>query len=154
MNKLAALRPRRVVALCASILLTFILAAAAQAEQRPVMTSHVPDAVSSGVAPFVGRVPGSQRMSLAISLPLRNEAQLDELLQQIYDPQSSSYHKYLSVGGFVTKFGPTQSDYLAVVQFARSNGLNIIDVPVNRMVLDVEGPAANIESAFHITLGV
>ena len=68
------------------ILLFF--AAAAQAEQHPTMTSHVPEAVASGVAPLVGHIPSSQRLSLAIQLPLRNQAELDDLLQQLYDPQS------------------------------------------------------------------
>jgi len=58
-------------------------AAAAQAEPRPATTSHVPEAVASGVAPLVGHLPGTQRLSLAISLPLRSEAELDDLLQQL-----------------------------------------------------------------------
>ena len=32
--------------------------------------------------------------------------------------------------------------------------LTVIDTAANRMVLDVEGPAANIENAFHVTLGI
>jgi subtilase family serine protease len=139
-------------ALCTFLLL--FVGATAQAQQRPTMTSHVPGAVSSGVAPLVGHLPNSQRLSLAISLPLRNEAELDDLLQQIYEPQSPSYHKYLSVGEFVARFGPTLPDYTALIRFVRAHGLTLVDVPANRMVVDVEGSAANIESAFHVTLGV
>lgn len=133
---------------------TLIFIAAAQAEQHSIMTSHVPAVVASGVAPLVGHVPSAQRLSLAISLPLRNEAELDDLLQQIYDPQSSNYHQYLSVEGFVARFGPALSDYLALIRFARANGLTLVDVPENRMVVDVEGPAASMESALHVTLGI
>jgi subtilase family serine protease len=132
----------------------FLSATASQAEQRPTMTSHVPEAVSSGLAPLVGHVPGTQRLSLAISLPLRSEAELDDLLQQIYDPQSPNYRHYLSVQEFTSRFGPAESDYAAVQSFARANGLDIIDIADNRMVLDVEGSAANIESALHVTLGL
>jgi|CZKK01.1.fsa_nt_gi subtilase family serine protease len=143
--------PRLAAVLCAS---TLCFAAAAQAEQRPAMTTHVSDAVSSGIAPLVGHLPSAQRLSLAISLPLRNQAELDDLLQQIYDPQSPNYHHYLSVPEFTSRFGPTAADYAAVLSFAQANGLAVIDTAENRMVLDVEGPAANIESAFHVTLGV
>jgi subtilase family serine protease len=129
-------------------------AAASQAEPRPTMTNHVPEAVSSGIAPLVGHVPATQRLSLAISLPLRNEAELDHLLQQIYDPQSADFHQYLSVEEFTSRFGPTESDYAAVISFARANGLDVINVAANRMLVDVQAPAAAIESAFHITLGV
>lgn len=87
-------------------------------------------------------------------MPLRNEAELDDLLQQLYDPQSPSYHQYLSVQEFAARFGPLESDYDAVLSFARANGLTVIDTFANRMVVDVEGPAANIENAFHISLGI
>ena len=118
------------------------------------MTSHVPEAVASGIAPLVGHLPGTQRLSLAISLPLRSEGELDDLLQQLYDPQSPSYHQYLSVQEFTDRFGPARADYAALLRFAQGNGLTIIDTPANRMVLDIEGPAANIENIFHVTLGV
>src|SRR5580704_1077587 len=153
MKKLSAVLTLRrlATALCASSLLFFV--ATAQAEPRPTMTTHVPQAVSSGVAALVGHLPGAQRLSLAISLPPRNEAELDDLLQQIYNPQSPSYHQYLSVQEFAARFGPTESDYATVLRFAEANGLAVIDTAANRMVVDVEGPAANIESAFHISLG-
>ncbi len=154
MNKLSAVfASRRFTALLAASGL-FCAAATAQAEPRSTMTTHVPDAVSSGIAPLVGHLPGTQRLSLAISLPLRNEAELDELLQEIYDPQSPNYHRYLSVQEFSSRFGPAESDYAAVLNFAHANGLEVIDTAANRMVLDVEGPAANIESAFHVTMNI
>lgn len=142
--------PRRAAVLCGFIL---FFAAMAQAQQR-IQTTHVPEAVSTGVAPLVGHLPSEQRLSLAISLPLRNEAELDSLLDDLYDPQSPNFHHYLSVQEFTSRFGPVESDYAAVLNFARANGLAVIDTPANRMVLDVEGPAANIEKALNITLGL
>jgi subtilase family serine protease len=151
MKNLWVILPRLAGISCA---FTLIFLAAAQAEQHPLVTSHVPAAVASGVAPLTGHLPGAQLLSLAISLPPRNEAELDDLLQQIYDPQSLRYHKYLSVGEFVARFGPAQSDYGALIRFASAHGLTLVDIAENRMVVDVEGPAANIERAFHVTLGV
>ena len=147
MKKMSAL-----AALCASI--TLFAAAAAKAEQRPIMTTHVPQAVASGVAPLIAHVPGTQRFSLAISLPPRNQAELDDLLQQLYDPHSPNYHKYLTADEFSDRFGPTESDYEAVLHFAQTYGLSVIEMFNNRMVVDVEAPAAIIEKAFHVTLGV
>src|ERR1700683_2277934 len=120
----------------AAILFTSTLlfaAAAAQAEQRPIMTTHVPQAVSSGVAPLIAHVPGTQRFSLAISLPPRNQAELDDLLQQLYDPHSPNYQKYLTVDEFSDRFGPTESDYEAVLLFAQTYGLAVIEMFNNRM---------------------
>jgi subtilase family serine protease len=130
-----------------------VLAISAEA-QRAVMTSHVPEVVASKIAPVVGHLSSQKRLSLAISLPLRNQAELEDLLAQIYDPQSLSYHQYLSVQEFTDRFGPVVSDHAAVLSFATEHGLDLIDIPGNRMVVDVEGPAANIESAFHISLSM
>lgn len=128
--------------------------ALAQVEPRAAMAAHVPEAVSNGLAPLVGHVPATQRLSLAISLPLRNPAELDDLLQRIYDPQSPNFHQYLSVSEFTERFGPMPADHAALVTFARAHNLDVIDIPVNRMVVDVEGYASDIENAFHIVLGV
>jgi subtilase family serine protease len=141
-----------ITALCAFALLC--VGATARAQQRPIVTNHVPEVVASGVAPLVGHLSNSQRLSLAISLPLRNEAELDDLLQQIYDPQSPNFHKYLRVEEFTDRFGPAESDYETVLSFVKANGLAVIDAHANRMVVDVEGSTANIEKAFHVTLGV
>ena len=153
MNILAIPTFQRLAASSCAFILLFA-AATVQAEQRPTMTTHVPAAVSSGVAPLVGHLPSEQRLSLAISLPLRNEADLDELLEQLYDPQSPSFRHYLNVQDFTTRFAPTESDYTAVLRFAENNGLAVIDTAANRMVVDIEGPAANVESAFHVTLSL
>jgi subtilase family serine protease len=147
-NALAVTTSKWLLVACAFAALT------AQAEQRPTLTTHVPAAVAGGVAPLVGHLPSTQHLSLAISLPPRNEAELDTLLQQIYDPQSANYHHYLSVEEFTSRFGPAASDYAAVLHFAEANGLALIDTAANRMVVDVEGPASNIENAFRVTLGV
>jgi subtilase family serine protease len=141
---------RPLAALCMCLLMALVT----QAAERPLMTSHVPEAVSQGVAPLVGHLSGSQRLNLAISLALRDEAGLDNLLQQIYDPASPIFHKYLSVQEFADRFGPTVADYAAVIAFARANGLGVTDTAGNRMVVDVEGPVANIETAFHVTMNL
>lgn len=138
-------------ALFAGVLL---FAAQAQAQQRRTLTDHVPPAVASGRAALVGRLQSTQRMSLAVSLPLRNESDLDNLLQQLYDPQSPNYRRYLSVEEFTQRFGPTLDDHDGVILYARANGLRVTEAAGNRMVVDVEGPVTNIEKALHVTMGV
>ena len=53
---------------------------------------------------------------------------------------------------FTALFGPTEQDYQAVISFAEANGLTVADKHPNRVVLDVEGSASNVEQAFHVTL--
>ncbi len=53
-------------------------------------------AVPSAVAhlPSVGRLASTAHLNLAIELPLRNQAALTNLLQQIYDPTSPNYRHF------------------------------------------------------------
>jgi len=154
MNRISRLIDVRRLAIAAGAASFLLVSLGAQAQQRSLVTTHVPDVVASGVAPLVGHLFGDERLSLAISLPLTNQDDLDRLLRDIYDPQSPNYHHYLSVDEFADRFGTSQPDYAAVRHFAEANGLTVINTHANRMVVDVEGSAAAIEGAFHVTLGV
>src|SRR5436305_7932493 len=140
-----------------ALFLTYFLApavAAAQAELRPMMTSHVTDAVVSGVAPMVGHLPAQQRLSLALSLPLRNQQELELFLQDLYNPDSPTYHRYLTVAQFAERYGATEQDYNSVIQFAEANHLKVMGKGANRLVVDVEGSVADVEAAFHTSLAL
>jgi len=126
----------------------------ARAGEQPVLTRHVRDVVSSNEAAWVGRLAETQFLQVNIALPLRNEAELDTLLAELYDPQSTSYHRFLSADQFTAQFGPSQEDYNAVIAFAEANGLTVTGTAPNRMIVDVAGPVAYIERAFHVTMGV
>src|SRR5579863_9608653 len=91
--------------------LLLLCAAGLQAQSLP--TRHVRGEVASGEASFTGLLPADQAMRLDLMLPLRNEAELDQLLQNLYDPQSPLFHKFLSVEEFTARFGPSAEDYAA-----------------------------------------
>src|SRR5205823_6644433 len=90
---------------------------------RKTLPGHVPSAVAR-LSPK-GRLPGANQLSLAIGLPLRNQAALAELLRQLYDPNNPNFHKFLSPPEFTARFGPTESEYQAVINFAEANGLKV-----------------------------
>ena len=121
-----------------------------RAAGRQVLRGHVPAALSR-LAP-VGRLPGTRRLNLAITLPLRNQAALTDLLRQLYDPVNPLYRRYLSPAQFAARFGPAQQDYDAVAAFAKAHGLTVTNRYSNRVVLDVTGTVSEIESALHVTM--
>src|ERR1039458_10173638 len=132
-------------------LLAFGLPLAGSAAPRQQLSGgHVPAAVAR-LAP-AGSLPGTQRLNLAIGLPLRNRPELDALLQQLYDPASPNYHRYLTPEEFTARFGPTANDYQALMDFAKSNGLAVTVTHPNRVVLDVAGTVTDIQKAFRLTL--
>jgi Pro-kumamolisin, activation domain/CARDB len=115
-----------------------------------VLVSQVPTPVSTGKAPRIGALSPDTRLQLALNLPLRNQADLDQLLLELYDPHSPNYHQYLSVDQFTERFGPTESDYASVVNWARGNGLRVTHTAPNRHIVDVEASVVAINKAFGI----
>lgn len=98
----------------------------------------------------IGPLDKTREIHLAITLPLRNQTQLDALLKSLYTPGDPLYGKYLQPEAFTEQFGPTQADYDAVIAFAKQNGLRLMNTHANRAVLDVAGAAGDIEQAFGI----
>jgi subtilase family serine protease len=151
LHRFAALASATVFLLCTVLLFTN----PTQAEQsRQILHNHVRPAVANGQAPLVGALPPTQRINLAIMLPLRNQGDLTNLLERLYDPASADYGHYLSVEQFTKQFGPTVQDYQTVVQFAKANGFTVTDTPKNRLLVDINGTVAQIEKAFSVRMGV
>src|SRR5271154_604928 len=146
----AALRGLSAV-LCSAVLL-FVMEAPAQAQS--LLTRHVRPAVTTGQAQFLNRLPATQSLRIDIVLPLRDQAGLEAFLQQLYDPASPSYRHFLTVSEFTARFGPSQEDYDAVVQYAKSNGLTVIGGSRDGMDVELEGTVSGIETAFHVSMGV
>jgi subtilase family serine protease len=115
-----------------------------------MLAPHLPGAVANGKAAMTGAVNPKQRLKLAIHLPLRNQAELTQLLHDLYDPKSPNFHKYLSVSGFTKRFAVTAADYNAVVAWAKENGLTVTAKTPNRRLLAVEGSVATVNRALHV----
>jgi uncharacterized repeat protein (TIGR03803 family) len=124
----------------------------ASAAERQKLQSRAPEAVARLHLQPIGRLPSTNRLNLVIGLPLRNQADLGILMGQLYDPASTNFHRYLTPAQFTAKFGPTEADYQAVINFAKTNGLQVVGTYDSRVMLDVSATVSDIEKAFHVTL--
>ena len=118
------------------------------------LSGHVPEAIHRlGLQP-VGRLPAAQRLNLALGLPLHHQDALTNLLQQLYDPASTNFHRYLTPDQFREQFGPTEADYQSVLEFARTNGLEVTRTFSHRQLVDVSAAVSDIEKTFRVNLRV
>ncbi len=117
-----------------------------------MLPGHVPLVVSKLTA--LGPLPATNQMRLAIGLPLRDPAGLSNFVADVGNPASPHYHHYLTRDQLTARFGPTEQDYEAVKQFARTNGLTVAGTFGNRLVLDVTGPASAVEKAWRVTFHI
>ena len=88
----------------------------------------------------MGRLAATNRLKLAIGLPLRNQPALAQLLQELSDPAHPNYRHYLKPEEFAARFGPSEADYQAVVSFAQANGLAVSGRHPNRVLLNTSNP--------------
>ena len=63
---------------------------ASHAQPLPLKTRHVREAVVNGRAPMLDRLPASQTLRFDVVLALRNPAELDNFLEELYDSSSPS----------------------------------------------------------------
>ena len=119
-----------------------------------VATHHVRDVVRNGRAAVVGAMPAGQLMTLNVVLPLSNQAALDEFLTELYDPNSPSFHQYLTPAQFTARFGPSQADYNAAVSYVKANGFQVIGGSRDGMNIVIRGPVSAVDHAFHVTMRI
>ena len=140
----------RIQLLAAGFLILGMSAQSASAALRQRLGGHVPKAAAT--ASLVGELSPTQNLDLAIGLPLRNRAELQDLLKKIYDPHDPQYRHFLTPDEFTARFGPTETDYRSVMDFARSQGLSVIGTHPNRALVEVRGTVADIDNTFHVNL--
>ena len=124
------------------------------AQTQPLLTRHVREVTRSGAAKPIAHLPADQIMRLDVVLKLRDQSGLDSFLKELYDPNSPSYRHFLTVSEFTERFGPSQTEYDAVVHFVQVNGFEVVGGTRDGMDVQIEGSVATIERAFHVTVGV
>jgi subtilase family serine protease len=113
---------------------------------------HVPAVVSNGQAEFVAKLPSKQTVDITILLPLRNQAELSTVLNELYDPSSPQYRQFLTVEEFTDRFGPTEKDCSNVIQWSKDQGFTIKDMSTNRRIINVSGTVEQIDASLNVAM--
>ena len=136
------------------VVMVSIVNVVCQAESQSLLTRHVREVTQNGEAKSAGRLPATQTLRFDIVLALRHQAELENFLQALYDPTSSSYRQFLTVPEFTERFGPSQEDYDAVIGFAKANGFTVVAGSRDGFDIQLKGTVANVEKAFHVSMGL
>jgi hypothetical protein len=89
------------------------------------------------------------RMLLVLKRNDAQEAALDALLDTQQDPNSASYHQWLTPDAFGQQFGPGDQDMQEVAAWLTSHGFQIGGISRGRTVIEFSGTAAQVQQAFH-----
>ncbi len=142
------------VSLLMLVAIVSVLSIASQAAPQALLTQHVPDAVLNGEAKAVGHLPAGQTMRFDIVLQLRHEPELENFVQDVYDPTSPNYRHFVTVKEFTERFGPSQEDYDALIAFAKASGFTMTGGSRDAMDVQFKASVAAIERAFHVSMNV
>ena len=126
------------------------LVSAAPSPGFRVLPGHIPAAALS--AQPVAALNSSQTVSLALALPLRHQAELEDLLHGLSDPSDPRFGQFLTPEQFASRYSPTPEEYSRVIAYAQAMGLTVTATHANRTVLDVAAPAGQIGRAFGLRL--
>ncbi len=100
----------------------------------------------------VDRLSATNLLRIVIILPQRNQDAISNLVQDIYDPSSTNFHRYLTPAQFNERFAPANADYQTVIGFAKTHGLTVTRTVPGRTIVEVDAAVADIEKAMHVTL--
>jgi len=100
-----------------------------------------------------GRVAGTSSVSFDLVLSLRNAAGARKLVREVSSPGSKLFHHYLSDAQWVARFGPTKGEVARAESWLRKQGMKIVAVPKDRLVVEARGTASRVERAFGTKLG-
>jgi subtilase family serine protease len=98
-----------------------------------------------------GAVEGSmpmQHMLLQLKRTREREAALTHLIDDLHDPQSESFHQWLTPQEFAAHYGVASEDVATVTRWLQSQGLTVNGVTPSGMLIDFSGTAAQVTQAF------
>jgi Pro-kumamolisin, activation domain len=139
--------------LAVPFLLTVIVGAQSQSDPSRHPAGEPPLHVRNGAAVLVGHFPDPQQM-LRLSFGLQPPHLVEEeaFLQQLQDPASPQFHRFLTAAEWNARFAPSPQDEDAVIAWARSIGLRITQRYANRLLVDVEAPLDTIEKGLSVRI--
>lgn len=130
----------------------FTLQLSADSSQQVRLKGHVPHNTLSS-ATYVKNLDAEKQVALTFTLPLRNQAELEQLIERMHNPlDHEHYGKYLSPDEFAARFAPTEESYQQLVSYVESLGLTVTGTHQNRVLLNVAGTTSTIEKAFSLNL--
>ena len=102
-----------------------------------------------GRAAAPAAVAADKPQTISLVLKVRNQAALEAYIAQTVDPQSSSFHQFMTTETFAATFGPSDSELRTVMDFLKSQGIKVEEIHANHMVIRATGTTAQFSALFN-----
>jgi subtilase family serine protease len=122
---------------------------AAGAATSTTIQGKAPAAVPANEA---SPTPSDELIEFNVGVELKDLAGAEAFAQEVTDPTSRKYRRYLTPQRWENRYSPSARADREVVASLRSAGIKIVAVTPDRMTIEAEGTAAQIEAYFGTTL--
>ena len=133
---------------------SLILAAISVFATASIQAQNLPEPNTAKVlarAADLGPVAGSKDQVLTVLLKLHNQAAYDQAVEELYNPESPTFHKWFSEADF-EKYAPTTAEVRAVRAELEKQGLSVVSIDPQNFSIRVHGSTATVEKAFQTQL--
>ncbi|MBV9485588.1 MAG: S8/S53 family peptidase [Frankiaceae bacterium] len=100
----------------------------------------------------LGRTSPTRQLIVDLNLTRPDVAGEKALWNAMYTKGDPSYHHFLTPAQFDARFGVAPQTYAAVRTWATRAGLDVVNAPGSRDILQLSGTAAQVEKTFSVTL--
>ena len=90
-----------------------------------------------------------EHMLLLLQRSPEQERELRQFIDELHDPSSPSFHRWLSAKEFGERFGLAKQDLDTITSWLESHGLKVNVVYENGVLIDFSGTAGQVREAFH-----
>ncbi|HZE50639.1 MAG TPA: S53 family peptidase [Jatrophihabitantaceae bacterium] len=148
-----SLKRRAMACLVAGVTAVAVTSIARTASASPSPRA-VPDSAPrwTGDARVLGNTSADQRVDFGVLLKMRDQAGAVATLQNISDPNSPDYGKWLTSGGFTANYGPAKPDVAAVRNWLGAQGFTLRKTLPSGLYVEVSGTVAQVQKVFKTTV--
>jgi subtilase family serine protease len=93
-----------------------------------------------------------EHMLLQLRRPPEQEAAARQYTEELHDPKSPNFHKWLSASEYGQKYGPAQQDVESVSNWLQSHNFAVNSIYPSGLVIDFSGTAKQVREAFRTDL--
>ena len=90
-----------------------------------------------------------ERMLLTLLPDAAQQESLNQFVDELHNPESPSYHQWLTPGQFAERFGVSEADTAQVAGWLQGHGMEVEEVTAGRRSIIFSGTAAQVQAAFH-----
>ena len=149
-NRIAVLLSLLMVFACGqNVMSQTRIAEAIRNDQRVTLSKTTSPLIAKSVE--AGRLPGGQnlgRMLLLLAPTAEQDQAAEQLVNDLHDASSPSFHQWLSPADFGKRFGIADGDAAQVQQWLQSRGLTVHEISQSRRFIVFSGSVSQVENAF------